>query len=170
MAMVSVESVDRAAGRKRHWRMKRGRKAFGFGNAGGGPSMATSGTSSCSESAREHIARGDEAHVHQNPADLLAALLLEIERANRGLPVRSNRRSMRISPRKRMSEFLYLDGGVQLGFGDLLALKSTSVCFGGSHDDLSRKPFPLLEIAIKEGEGEDDLLLGRERGRASRRC
>ena len=43
--------------------------------------MVTTGTCSCSESAIKHVARGDEAQVDQNLAELVAALPLQFERA-----------------------------------------------------------------------------------------
>ena len=97
---VSIDSSS-AIGNARHCRRKRCDSPSISGADGGGPSIDTSGTPSWSESAASTSRCGDEPHVDQDLADLVAALVLHFERALQVFGCRSCRARCRISPSRR---------------------------------------------------------------------
>ena len=71
----------KATGRQRNWRRKRGGRASVSGETAGRSSSVTSGDTELIGERGQHVARGDEAEVDQDFADLFAALFLEFEGA-----------------------------------------------------------------------------------------
>ena len=77
------EAVDpsSATGMTRHWRRKRARAPSISGATGGGPSTRDQRHAKLLGERGQHVAQGDEAQVDQDLAELVAALLLQFERA-----------------------------------------------------------------------------------------
>ena len=69
-----------ATGRQRNWRRKRGESVSVSGETAGGLDRHQRNLQLLRER-RQHVAHGDEAHVDQNLAELVAALALQFERA-----------------------------------------------------------------------------------------
>ena len=81
MASVTVWSC-RATGKTAELAQESRARAFRFrARRRAGLRWRPAGTCNCSDSARQHVAHGDEAEIDQDLAELVAALLLQFERA-----------------------------------------------------------------------------------------
>ena len=78
--MVSVESGQRQ-GKRAALAQEAVREALDFGRGGRRPSTATSGNAKLLGKRRQHVALGDEPHVDQDLAELVAALPLQLQGA-----------------------------------------------------------------------------------------